>query len=109
MKKTGMLFAVLIMACAVAAVPQRKETVIRLAKPNLIYVNEQVVMPSQLDSKLLGDSITIRLDPEIQLSTLQALQAALKAASPSTLEVKGSGRWILDTIVESRSRGDANE
>jgi hypothetical protein len=99
-----------VVGCAAAGSPDQERTSVRLTKPDLIYVNGQLVQPDQLQATLgTGKTVLIELDPEARLSALQALQDALKAASPKRLEVRGSGRWILDAVIEQRSNREGTK
>jgi hypothetical protein len=98
------LALVLVVGCAATGAPDYETVTIKLTKPDLIYVNGRAVKSDQLQGTLGGEkSVLVELDPEIRLSTLQSLQGALKALPPKRLEVKGTGRWIIDAVVEQRS------
>lgn len=107
--KPHLLAAVLVLVsgCASAGAPPKDSVVITLAKPDLVYVGGQAVAADKLRERLHGaNRVVVVLDPEMKLSVLTALEEALTAAAPKEIEMKGSGRWILDAIVEQR-RGKA--
>jgi hypothetical protein len=100
----GILSTVLLLAVSLMAGPQRKEHTIKLIKPDLIYVDGNVVSPERLRTVLGAANLPIRieLDPEVRLEAIESVQRTLLEVKAPAIRIEAAGTWILDALIQQR-------